>query len=85
VTARFILYTRSGCHLCDEMMMQLSELLNPDSFSINLIDIDSDPEIQREYALRIPVLTDADSGKIICEQLLDRRSILKHLEIEHPL
>jgi hypothetical protein len=79
VTARFILYTRQGCHLCDDLLDQLASLPCEDQLAIELVDIDSDPEIHRLYARRIPVLLDADTGELLSEYRLDRNRVLTHL------
>lgn len=50
-----VLYTREGCHLCDdvhELLSQYAEYL-PEIVSI---DIDTDPELQQEYGERVPVV-----------------------------
>lgn len=79
MTARFILYTRQGCHLCDDLLDQLTSLPCEDQLAIELVDIDSDPEIHHLYARRIPVLLDADTGELLSEYRLDRNRVLTHL------
>ena len=83
--ARFILYTRQGCHLCDVLLDQLSSLPCQNQLEIKLVDIDSDPEIHRLYARRIPVLLDADTGELLSEHRLDRNRVLTHLGMESSL
>jgi hypothetical protein len=57
----YILYTRPGCHLCDEARELIALAGGGNAFTE--IDINSDGELVRRYGLRIPVLADADSGR----------------------
>jgi hypothetical protein len=57
-----ILYTRPGCHLCDEAREAIEAVLT-DRRSRDLpvpsvveIDIESDPELHRRFVERIPVV-----------------------------
>ena len=47
-----IIYTRSGCHLCDDAKVLLQRYgLNP-----RLIDIDNDPDLQARFTNCVPVV-----------------------------
>jgi len=47
-----ILYTRLGCHLCDDALAVLSRFgLQP-----QLIDIDTDPALRERYTNCVPVV-----------------------------
>jgi glutaredoxin len=50
------LYTRPGCHLCEEAREIMKPLL--EEFGVNLreINIDEDRELTRRYGLDIPVI-----------------------------
>jgi hypothetical protein len=53
--------TKPGCHLCDDMKDLVRRVLAKQGgawadASIEEIDITSDPEVEREYGLEIPVL-----------------------------
>jgi glutaredoxin len=52
------LYTRPGCHLCDDMKATIQRVVraSPDPIAIEEIDISSDPELERRYGEEIPVL-----------------------------
>ena len=67
------MYYRDGCHLCEDMEQQLSELLDPNSFSLHLIDIDEDPELQNAYNARVPVLLCRETE--LCEHFLDLEAV----------
>ena len=51
-----VLYTRAGCHLCDEAKQQLSELLKRAAFTLREVDIDQDPELRRRFNDEVPVI-----------------------------
>lgn len=52
------IYTRPGCHLCDDALAVCEEAgLRPDR-----VDISGDLGLLREYGDRIPVLRCADTG-----------------------
>jgi glutaredoxin len=53
------LYSRPGCHLCDEMKATVNRVVRATTtpVSVSEIDISSDPDLERRYGLEIPVLT----------------------------
>ncbi|HEU4617684.1 MAG TPA: glutaredoxin family protein [Gammaproteobacteria bacterium] len=53
------LYSRPGCHLCEEMADALAPLLAGRA-AIEPVDISGDEGLERRYGLRIPVLADGD-------------------------
>lgn len=52
-----ILYSRPGCHLCEEARAVIEAERTRSSFAFDEIDIESDDELVREYGIRIPVVT----------------------------
>lgn len=51
------LYTRRGCHLCDEAKREMSAAGCADAYDLEEIDVDTDPELKRRYGWDIPVVT----------------------------
>ena len=51
-----VLYSRPGCHLCDEARDVLLAERAKTPFTMNEVDIESDDELVREYGVRIPVV-----------------------------
>jgi glutaredoxin len=49
---RLILYTRAGCHLCEDAEALLRRL----GYEVALIDVDADPTLQARYGEQVPVL-----------------------------
>src|SRR5881398_3460238 len=57
-TIRVVIYTRPGCHLCDNMKATVRRVAqaSPQPVAIEEIDISSHPELERLYGQEIPVL-----------------------------
>ena len=53
---RLIIYSRPGCHLCDEMKAVVKNVARTIPLSLDEIDISADPALEAEYGLEIPVL-----------------------------
>ncbi|HJV72892.1 MAG TPA: glutaredoxin family protein [Noviherbaspirillum sp.] len=52
----FILYSRSYCHLCDDMLEALQALSSEYPFTLELIDVDSDETLLAQFDELVPVL-----------------------------
>jgi glutaredoxin len=52
------LYSRPGCHLCDDMKAVITRVARDRGIAITLdeVDISTDPELESRYGLEIPVL-----------------------------
>lgn len=80
---QLILYIGSQCHLCTRARELLYSLLPP---SVRLSEqcVDDDPELQRRYGVRIPVLAIvAKNGDVLAEKgwpfsVGQARRILEH-------
>jgi glutaredoxin len=73
------LYSRPGCHLCDEMKAVVRRAIASiqEPVTIEEIDISTDPDLEAQYGLEIPVLlvngkktakyrvTDAEMARIL--------------------
>ncbi len=71
------LYTRVGCHLCDDMKQQLNILQQQYEFSLNLVDVDADSYLRLRYGERIPVL--AIGEREICHYHLNNELLMECL------
>lgn len=54
------LYTRPGCHLCDEAKLRIAPLLAEFGARLREVNIDADPELHERYNLDVPVIFLAD-------------------------
>ena len=50
------IYSRHGCHLCEEALETLKNLQNEHSFEIEEIFIDGNPELEYAYGEQVPVI-----------------------------
>ena len=53
---RVVLYTKPGCGLCEEMKEEMSRANCVGLYTLEEIDIESDPELLARYRYEIPVL-----------------------------
>jgi glutaredoxin len=52
-----LLYHAQGCHLCESARRVLDKVRLEVPFEFEQIDISGDPELERRYRERIPVVT----------------------------
>ena len=74
---RFILYSRSYCHLCDDLLAALRKLVGED-LSVNVIDIDLHSELVQRYDELVPVLIGCRDGQPeqqLCHYFLDENAV----------
>jgi glutaredoxin len=53
VAERVVIYTRAGCHLCDDAKSTLVRL----GVAHTEVDIDGDPDLTADYGDLVPVIT----------------------------
>jgi len=54
--AHVIIYSRPGCHLCDEAKQAIESAHCDNEYTLEEIDIESDVELLRRYRYEIPVV-----------------------------
>lgn len=54
--ARVTIYSRPGCHLCDEAKASISSAGCDGDFTLEEINIDEDPELKERFKFDIPVI-----------------------------
>ena len=74
---RFVLYSRPGCGLCEEMRTELERLPAAQGHPLDVLDVDASPETRARYGHKIPVLLFA--GELVCHGRLDAEEVLKAL------
>jgi hypothetical protein len=50
------LYSRPGCHLCDDMKAVVQRVAHTVAISLEEIDISGDQDLEAQYGLEVPVL-----------------------------
>ncbi|MET0087206.1 MAG: glutaredoxin family protein [Sedimenticola sp.] len=76
----FTLYSRQGCHLCDDMRGQLQALGQELGFRFTEIDIAGDMNLEERFGTLIPVF--AQGEHVICNYYLDPQAVRAILEKE---
>lgn len=75
---RLTLVHRRDCELCDEMLADLEALkARVELPPLELLDVESDPELERRYGLNVPVLL--LDGSVVCRHRLDADELVRLL------
>ena len=74
---RLTLYSKPGCHLCDEMKQLIDEVRARVPVVLEVVDISTEPELLALYGLEIPVLM--IEGKKAAKYRLTARELEKQL------
>ena len=53
---RVSIYSRPGCHLCDEMKAVAERVARMVPLTLEEIDVSADAELEKRYGLEVPVL-----------------------------
>jgi thiol-disulfide isomerase/thioredoxin len=67
--AHLVLYSRAWCHLCEQMLDGLKPLADAFGATVEVVDVDSDPELVARYDELVPVLV--CGGVELCHYRLD--------------
>jgi glutaredoxin len=54
---RVVMYTRRGCHLCEEAWALLTERRQRYGFLLEAVDVDADAELKAQHGDWVPVVT----------------------------
>ena len=75
---RLTLLTRADCELCEQMRRELAVLAGTVTLPpIQLLDVDSDPQLARRHGLDVPVLL--LDGSVVCRHRLEPFELLRLL------
>ncbi len=55
--AQVVLFTRPGCHLCEDAKAAIFSAQCADEYTLEEVNIDSSPELLEKYKYEIPVIT----------------------------
>lgn len=76
----FTLYSRSWCHLCDDMyaaLMALHSARQP--FTVEVIDVDADDALVARFDELVPVLFGDLNQPELCHYFLDEEAVRRAL------
>ena len=54
---RVIIYSKPGCHLCDDAKTAIQAAGCDEEYGLEEINIETDPDLLRRYRFEIPVIT----------------------------
>ena len=78
------LYSRLGCHLCEDMEKLLPDYLDNTGIRLDTIYIDKNDELEQEYGTLVPVLKAGNQE--ICHYFLDVKALQQYIsEQGNPL
>jgi glutaredoxin len=72
-----VLYSRAGCHLCDDMQRALAALPAARGVAVQVLDVDADAAARVRWGHKVPVLLFA--GELVCHGHLDSEEVHKAL------
>ena len=72
------LYSRAGCHLCEEMKAALEPLLREFKLALREVDVDTDPALAARFGEEVPVLFLGE--RKVAKIRLDARQLRRALE-----
>jgi hypothetical protein len=79
-TPRFTLYSRSYCHLCEDMLAALSAMAPAGQpFQIDVVDVDADPALVARFDELVPVLFGDAGAPELCHYFLDHAAVRRYL------
>jgi glutaredoxin len=71
------LYSRPGCHLCEEARAVLDRLRAETPFDVDEIDIEADDVLHARYLERIPVV--AIDGEELFDYTIDEEALIRRI------
>jgi thiol-disulfide isomerase/thioredoxin len=81
MTARFTLYSRSWCHLCEDMLAALQKLAPAGlPFEVDVVDVDADPALVERFDELVPVLYGRLDEPELCHYFLDEAAVRAYLK-----
>lgn len=76
------MYYRAGCHLCEQLIAELSQLQHDlqgtIDFNFELIDIDKDAALRKRYDVDVPVVALKD--EVLCYHFFDAAMVRQALD-----
>jgi hypothetical protein len=80
-TSHFTLYSRSYCHLCEDMLAALQSMApEGQAFEVDVIDVDADPALVERFDELVPVLYGRPDEPELCHYFLDAEAVRTYLD-----
>jgi glutaredoxin len=71
------LYSRTWCHLCDDMLAGLQVLQARQPFQLTIVDVDSQSALEQRFGEFVPVLMHGE--RELCHYHLDTAAVTDYL------
>lgn len=79
-TVRFTLYSRSYCHLCDDMLAALLAMQSGGlRIDVDVVDVDADEALVARFDELVPVLYGDLAQAELCHYFLDEAAVRHYL------
>lgn len=80
----FTLYSRSYCHLCDDMLAALLVMqVGAPRFTVEVIDVDANPALVARFDELVPVLFGDLAAPELCHYFLDHGAVRAWMASQH--
>jgi hypothetical protein len=85
----FTLYSRSYCHLCDDMLDALRTCMARHGlpYKVDVVDVDADAALVERFDTLVPVLYGDLAAPPLCHYVLDEAALARYLgaaQDRHP-
>jgi hypothetical protein len=70
---KFTVLSRDYCHLCEVLLAGLRQLQARQPFEIEVVDVDSRPELEARWGDKVPVVLDGEIE--VCHYYLDPQAV----------
>ncbi len=70
MTAHVTVYSRPGCHLCEDAVRDLTQLQAQTPFTLEEVNVEADPALEAKYGEQIPVIL--LNGAFVSEYIVDQ-------------
>lgn len=77
LSRQLTMYSRLGCHLCEDMEAQLPPYLEQTDVQLEIIYIDKNDQLEQQYGTLVPVLKAGDLE--ICHYFLDIKALQQYI------
>lgn len=79
MTRHFVLYTRAGCPLCEEMAEAVRPPIEAAGHHLLSVDVDADPALKARFGRDVPLLFEGDAE--ICRHFADPAALGERLAV----
>ncbi len=69
-----VVYSRHGCHLCEDLLQQLIQLQEVYDFGLTEVDVDESEKLIAQYGSKVPVVI--CKNEEVCHYFLDQVAVM---------